>query len=229
MPPVANTAIPAAAAAIIVADTVVAAQPVPAIAIDRFGRAALSTPVVVASVTSWPSSSPTIIRPPWIATVAGVEPLSRTAASAARATSTLCGYGKPWLINVDSSATTGWPAASASATSGETVSLSRRPTGMTFAVPEFMARCYRLSAQAQSSASVECQLFARSKEMAGRQAVAFDCPSAEGSGDRSSVALGRQPAKDEAGIEGVARSGGIGRLDGLRRHFDPTSSAAVPI
>ena len=43
----------------------------------------------------------------------GSRPPSRTAASDARATSRLAGYGRPWLIRVDSSATTGRRSASA--------------------------------------------------------------------------------------------------------------------
>ena len=59
-----------------------------------------------------------------MATVAGTAPVvSRTAASDAVATSRFWGYGKPWLISVDSSATTGRPAASAAATRG---SIERR-------------------------------------------------------------------------------------------------------
>ena len=52
------------------------------------------------------------------ATVAGTAPEDRTAASDAVATSTFCGYGSPWLMSVDSRATTGVPSRSASATSG---------------------------------------------------------------------------------------------------------------
>ena len=59
------------------------------------------------------------------ATVAGTPPLSRTAASDARATSRLAGYGRPWLISVDSRATIGRPARRASSTSGLTRSRSR--------------------------------------------------------------------------------------------------------
>ena len=47
-----------------------------------------------------------------------------TAASDARATSRFCGYGSPWLMRVDSSATTGRPAAMAAETSGLTSSRS---------------------------------------------------------------------------------------------------------
>ena len=50
--------------------------------------------------------------------MAGTAPVERIAASDAVATSTLCGYASPWLMSVDSSATTGMPEASASATSG---------------------------------------------------------------------------------------------------------------
>ena len=91
MLPVAKTSIPAAAAAIIVADTVVAAQPPPASATEMLGRAAFITPSVVARVMSWSSVRPTMIRPAVMPTVAGTAPLSRTARSAARATSTLWG------------------------------------------------------------------------------------------------------------------------------------------
>ena len=123
MPPVANTRIPAAAAAIIVADTVVAAQPPSASATARLGRAALRTDPAgaVASASSAAASNPTSSRPSRTATVAGTASgVSRTAASEADATSRFCGYGSPWLISVDSSATTGRPSASAAATSGAT-------------------------------------------------------------------------------------------------------------
>ena len=118
--------IPAAWAAIIVADTVVAAQPPASSAAARLGRAAFRTEPAgaVASASSDAASSPTRIRPSRIATVAGTAPASRTAASDASATSRFCGYGSPWLISVDSSATTGRPPRSASATSGRTSSLS---------------------------------------------------------------------------------------------------------
>src|SRR5690606_14212678 len=55
------------------------------------------------------------------AIVAGTAPPSRTAASTARAVSTLRGKGIPWVTMVDSSATSGLPAASAAAASGERV------------------------------------------------------------------------------------------------------------
>ncbi len=120
MPPVAKTRMPAAAAAIIVADTVVAAQPSTDSAAARFGRAALTTDPAgaVASSSSAASSSPTRIRPPRIAIVAGVAPAATTAASEAHATSRFCGYGNPWLISVDSRATTGRRSRSAAATAG---------------------------------------------------------------------------------------------------------------
>ncbi len=126
IPPVAKTAIPAAWAAIIVADTVVAAQPPAAIAAASVGRAALRTEPAgaVARASSDSSSSPTRSRPAWTATVAGIAPAARTAASDARATSRFCGYGSPWLMSVDSRATTGRPAAMAAETSGLTSSRS---------------------------------------------------------------------------------------------------------
>ena len=93
IPPVAKTWIPAACAAIIVAETVVAAQPPPARATARLGRAALRTEPAgaVASASSHWSSSPTSSRPSRIATVAGTAPAARTAASEAAATSRFCG------------------------------------------------------------------------------------------------------------------------------------------
>ena len=119
MPPVAKTRIPAAWAAIIVAETVVAAQPPSASATARLGRAALRTDPggAVASARSAASSSPTSNRPPLIATVAGTAPSARTADSDAVATSRFCGNGRPWLMSVDSRATTGRPSASAADTS----------------------------------------------------------------------------------------------------------------
>ena len=46
-------------------------------------------------------------RPLRTAIVAGTAPPSRTICSTSRAIATLCGYGIPWLMIVDSSATTG--------------------------------------------------------------------------------------------------------------------------
>ena len=68
--------IPAACAAIIVADTVVAAQPPAASATARLGRAALRTDPAgaVASASERRLSSPTSSRPSWMATVAGTAP-----------------------------------------------------------------------------------------------------------------------------------------------------------
>ena len=50
------------------------------------------------------------MRPPITAMVAGTAPAARTSASTARAVSTFCGKGMPWVMMVDSSATTGAPA-----------------------------------------------------------------------------------------------------------------------
>ncbi len=86
IPPVAKTEMPAACAAIIVADTVVAAQPPSARAAARLGRAAFRTEPAgaVARAMSAASSRPTSSRPAWTATVAGTAPDARTAASDAR-------------------------------------------------------------------------------------------------------------------------------------------------
>ncbi len=121
MPPVANTRTPAACARAFVALTVVAAIFPKPMAAPRSRRLAFSTPVVSASSASWASVSPTVGTPFQIATVAGVAPPARTTASHSRATCKLTGRGSPWAMSVDSSATTGRPRRSASATSGERV------------------------------------------------------------------------------------------------------------
>ena len=93
MPPVLNTRIPAARAAIIVADTVVADQPPAAAPSARLWRETLRTEPAgaVASASRSSAPSPTSSRPSFIATVAGTAPEPRTAASEAVATSTFCG------------------------------------------------------------------------------------------------------------------------------------------
>ena len=93
MPPVANTRMPAAWAAIIVAATVVAPQPPDAIAAPRFGRDTLRTDPwgAVASASRPSAPSPTRSRPSLSATVAGTAPVERIACSEAVATSTFCG------------------------------------------------------------------------------------------------------------------------------------------
>ncbi len=55
------------------------------------------------------------------AMVAGTAPAARISASTARAVSRLCGNGMPWVMMVDSSATIGWRAAMAVATSAAKV------------------------------------------------------------------------------------------------------------
>ena len=81
MPPVANTRMPAAWAAIIVAATVVAPQPPDAIAAPRLGRDTLRTDPwgAVASASSPSAPSPTRSRPSLSATVAGTAPVERIA------------------------------------------------------------------------------------------------------------------------------------------------------
>ena len=64
------------------------------------------------------ASSPILGWPATTAIVAGTAPPSRTACSISRAMSRLAGRGRPWLMMVLSSATTGRPAAIAAATSG---------------------------------------------------------------------------------------------------------------
>lgn len=124
MPPVTKTSTPAAAAATMVPATVVAptASPPAAATTARSRRLHLraSRPVVATRCSS-ASARPTRTRPPSTATVAGTAPPSRTMASTSRAVSRLAGYGMPWLMIVDSSATTGAPRSIASATSSLSV------------------------------------------------------------------------------------------------------------
>src|SRR6187200_538922 len=160
IPPVAKTEIPAAWAAIIVAETVVAAQPPPVSAAAMLGRAALRTEPAgaVARAVRAASSRPTSMRPALIATVAGTAPAARTAASDALATSMFCGYGRPWLISVDSRATTGPPAATAAETSGV---IARRSISVVW---------FR-TAEAYSRRSAERQLRTWRRQLARRCAM----------------------------------------------------------
>ena len=198
MPPVAKTRIPAAWAAIIVAETVVAAQPPPASAAARLGRAALRTEPAgaVASASRPASSRPTSSRPSRIATVAGTAPDSRTAASDAVATSRFCGYGRPWLISVDSSATTGRPVARArprprAATRGGRVRTGDGQRG---------SALIRAAAPARGAA-------AGGPPPGGRPAPRAGARPASG----PPAARAREPADEEAGVERVARAGRVRR------------------
>ena len=109
MPPVANTRIPAAWHAIIVAATVVAPHAPPAIAAARFRRETLSTLPrwAVASVSSSSPDRPTSSRPSLRATVAGHGARRPDRGLGRRRDLDVLGYGSPWLISVDSRATTG--------------------------------------------------------------------------------------------------------------------------
>ena len=116
-PPVANTLMPARAARCAVAATVVPPHPPRAASGARSRTPHFSTSSRSATAASASSSSPTRASPATIAMVAGSAPPARTSASAWRAISRLRGRGSPCVMIVLSSATTGLPAASASATS----------------------------------------------------------------------------------------------------------------
>jgi hypothetical protein len=104
--------------AIIVAATVVAPVPPAGQAGGQIGAAELhaATPVPARRARRRRARRG---APAITAMVAGTAPAARTSASTARAVSTFCGQGMPWVMIVDSSATTGAPEASASATSGD--------------------------------------------------------------------------------------------------------------
>ena len=113
-------------------------QPPSARATARLGRAAFLTEPfgAVASASSATSSRRRADRPARTATVAGTAPgISRTAASEAAATSRFCGYGRPWLMSVDSSATTGRPRRRRCRPSGAMTSRSARTVRRTYPKP----------------------------------------------------------------------------------------------
>ena len=117
MPPVANTSMPARRAQIIVAATVVAPVHPALSATARSARESLRTSGAAASASRRSGSRPTWMRPSITAMVAGTAPAARMSASTARAVSTFVGRGMPWVMMVDSRATSGRRAAKASATS----------------------------------------------------------------------------------------------------------------
>ena len=102
---------PASAAQIMVAATVVA--PVRPVATQAARSARLSFITVPSSDwakrSSAASSRPMRMVPSITAMVAGTAPPARISASTSRAISRFCGNGIPWVMIVDSSATTGRP------------------------------------------------------------------------------------------------------------------------
>ena len=119
IPPVAKILMPAICAIIIVVVTVVAPSAPLQIRAARSRRDAFATPLPVFPRYSISSSvRPAFIRPLITAIVAGTAPFSRMILSTLSAVSTFCGYGMPWEMIVDSSATTGCPLFIASSTPG---------------------------------------------------------------------------------------------------------------
>ena len=120
MPPVAKMRMPAMAARIMVAATVVAPD-LPAATTNGKSRRL----TLVMAAPPWPKTSmsardsPTLSLPSMMAMVAGTAPCWRTSSSTRSAVATFCGYGMPWAMMVDSSATRGLPWLTACCTSGE--------------------------------------------------------------------------------------------------------------
>ena len=110
---------PARAARCAVEATVVA--PVPAAGRDHgeVAHADLDHAVVAGHDGQRLVVEPDAHRPATTAMVAGTAPPSRTACSISRATRRLSGRGRPWLMIVDSRATTGGPRRAPSATSSD--------------------------------------------------------------------------------------------------------------
>ena len=126
-PPVANTRIPAFAASTAVAATVVPAVRFPAIASPRSRLLTLTTESSSAIRSRPASSSPASGTPSITAIVAGVTPASVSSCSNDLAAVRFAGRGRPWEMIVDSSATTGRPAASAARTAGDSSGTSGMP------------------------------------------------------------------------------------------------------
>ncbi len=118
MPPVAKTRMPAQCAAIMVPATVVAPSRFWLTTAGKSRRLTFHTPSARARCSSSAWLSPTFTSPCSMAMVAGVAPPARTAASMRWASARLSGQGSPWLMTVDSSATSGRQANKASRTSG---------------------------------------------------------------------------------------------------------------
>src|ERR1035437_1126463 len=77
--------------------------------------------------------------------------------------------------------------------------------------------------------SAEGELLAGPKELPGRHAMAQDGAAAQAGRSRFAVASGGGPAEDEAGVEGVARTGRVGRGDCLRGHLNPKHRRSLTI
>ena len=119
-PPVANTRIPARVASAEVAATVVPAVFRFAIASPRSRTLTLMTDSSRAIRSRSPPERPTFGTPSITAIVAGVTPASVSIPSNDVAAARLAGRGSPCEMIVDSSATTGRPAAIAARTAGDT-------------------------------------------------------------------------------------------------------------
>ena len=98
----------------VVAPFLLAASTGPKSRVDTFTTSLAGSPKISSSA----GLKPTLTTPPIMAIVAGIAPPARTFCSICAATTTLRGLGKPWLIIVDSSATTAPPLAKVSFTSG---------------------------------------------------------------------------------------------------------------
>ncbi len=99
------------------AATVVAPEPPRLTRVATSRTLTLTTSSRLATWSSASSSRPIRTRPSRMAIVAGTAPRDRTMSSTSVATRRFSGRGSPWLMMVDSRATTAVPAASASATS----------------------------------------------------------------------------------------------------------------
>src|SRR5450756_990075 len=109
MPPVTKTRMPAASAMCKDAATVVPPLNPMATATGMSRGPIFLTHLARASISSSDLERPTRILPETRAVVAGTAPPLRTMPSSSCASSRLIGYGMPWVMMADSSATTGVP------------------------------------------------------------------------------------------------------------------------
>jgi hypothetical protein len=110
---VAKTRRPAREARWLVAATVVAPLPHRATRVAMSRTLTFTTSSRLATWSSAESSRPMSTLPSRMAIVAGVAPRERTMSSTSAATRRFSGRGSPWLMMVDSRATTAVPSSSA--------------------------------------------------------------------------------------------------------------------
>ena len=205
MPPVAKTRIPAACAAIIVAETVVAAQPPPASAAREVRAGGLRDGPASAPSQRLErrSPGPTRSRPSWIATVAGTAPrLADRGLGRARDLDVL----RVRQAVADERRLEGDDGPARRQRGGD-LRRDGEPVGEPITRGASCSRRRQLRARAAQ--------LARGRAMAGERRRA-GAPAPAPAGRRRA-----EPAGEEAGVEGVAGAGRVGRRRRRRRDVEP--------